>query len=357
MSHSNKFKMITSVISVGFLSMSFANKALADSKYPLCIDVYGTDRFTADDIRNFYKNELTELNELLHSSLPVPDDVNKKRMDKVGKDLEDKIKSKGNFSYLNTEIRTSFATNETCFTVDAIDKKDHQRIPNFLPRQKGNIADPDNILSIWDGYMGIGYKKIFLDYKKIAYESCPVFHCIFGFDDPDFKKYKDIFDSLVPKNKDQIIKILREDKDPKKRINAAQLLAHIKDGNELIEILIPAMRDSDIKVRSTVMEVLYYTLLTMKTADFPVQNAIDVLDYPDEDNRLQAERLIAVIAFQQRYREYIKEHAKGYLITELRMEKADLHDAAYKILQRISNLKFGEHDYNSWESWLNKSNI
>jgi hypothetical protein len=58
------------------------------------------------------------------------------------------------------------------------------------------------------------------------------------------KKYEEVFKSKVPKNKEALKAILRRDEQETHRADAAFLLAHITDPQELIEAILPSIKDS-----------------------------------------------------------------------------------------------------------------
>ncbi len=159
----------------------------------------------------------------------------------------------------------------------------------------------------------------------------------------------------MPKNQEQIIDILRNDKDENKRAAATLLLAHIKDGQELVKILIPSMYDSSSGVRNNVMRVLGATLAKVKVNDFPIDKAIAALDFPDETDRNKALYILLSLANQPNYARYIRTHAAKLLIDHLKMFQPNLHGNSYAVLTRISGQEYGERDYKAWQDWLSKA--
>ncbi len=349
----NVIKLILTTL-FGFLLILFTSQVIAKPESQVFIDVYGTDKITPELVKNQFADDLNNISEIFSNSYLLPSGSELKRVKTLGRKITLNLKKMGDFAYLNFFFNKEPGGKNIYFIVDVVDKKNSSRLDNFLPKPTKSFPDPDNLFSLWEGYLETGYMKIISEkLSRINYKKCPAYFCAFGFEAPEFKKYKNIFATQVPTNKDKLIEILREDRDSDNRANAAFLLAHIKDGNELIKILLPAMRDSSSKVRSNVMTVLGYALMQLKTADFPVQNAIDALDFPDYEDRKQALWLLSIISDQSRYVKFIKEHAKEQLLVQLKMQKPDIHTNAYQILKKISGHKFGERDYAAWKNWLN----
>ena len=98
----------------------------------------------------------------------------------------------------------------------------------YLPAPKEDVPDPDGLLASWREYEKIGSA---LDYAGEIAESpaCPAHHCIYGFDHPKLRPYGDKFAEKVPADRTALIKVLRTDKDDKKRGTAAYLIAHLPE--------------------------------------------------------------------------------------------------------------------------------
>jgi hypothetical protein len=349
-----RFKTVKFILAslIMMIMMNF-NLGYAQPNPKMYIDVYGTDKITSDILKNRFGNEIQSIYNLMISSDIEPAGDNLKKIEVLTKKIKDNTKKLGDFVYYKGGINKAPYAKDVYFTIDIIERKDAQRLANFLPNPVNSLSDPDNLLVIWDGYLQTAFMNAIAN-RNIRSDNitCPFYYCMFGFKATELKKYEPIFSVLVPKNKDKLISILREDKDPKKRAAAASLLGHIKDGEELIKFLIPAMHDSDSGVRSTVMGVLASTLYKLKTADFPIQTAIDALDYPALEDRKQALVLVAVLAKQHRYAKYLKEHARNQLMTQLKMNMPASHDEAYETLTGMSGCNFGDRDYTAWQNWL-----
>jgi hypothetical protein len=341
---------------MALLSMTLisSNKAFSQSDPKLYIDVYGTDKITPDLIRDKFFSQLQKIYKILTASDLVPAGVEIKTIESLCREIKTKTNKLGDIVYLEGGFDKKPFEKNVYFTFDVVEIKDAARLAGFLPKPTKSFPDPDNLLTLWNGYFDTGLTKILID-KKSKWNGikCPVNYCLYGFEWPELQRYQSIFTTLVPKDKTELVKILREDKDPRNRADAASLLAHIKDGNELMQILLPSMRDADAEVRGTAMAVMAFTMIQLKHADFPVQKAIDALDYPALADRKHALFLLESISKQPRYSQYLKDHSKEQLMNMLKMHMPDIHDEAYAVLKNMSGLKFGDRNYVAWEHWLN----
>ena len=217
-------------------------------------------------------------------------------------------------------------------TVDVVSQKDKARLEGFWPNPKGHITGLDDLIKTWHEYEKIANDYSLKHYETQEPEHCPVYHCTFGFENPGLKKYQHIFDTQVPEKKSQLIAMLRTDRNPENRATAALLLAHIKDGKELIQILIPSMHDSADIVRNHAMRILGSTLDQLKTADFPIQEAVAALNFPTETDRNKALYIIDSLMQQPRYEKYIKEYAGPLLLASLISNKIFSHISLSEII-------------------------
>jgi hypothetical protein len=347
----SKFKLALSWICITS-AICFANNAVAQEEPKVVVDVFGTKQISSEVIKKKYSNELAALAKAFSAEdFKTLSNTKLINMDNT----RYSIRHMGDFSYFNLSAMKSASDKNIYVTIDVVDNDDTSRLNYFFPQPHGTISDPDNLIALWGEYQKAGFAKMLHNKDgKIWFKSCPALNCTAGFDDPELKKYKNIFLTQVPNDKDQLITILKDDKDEDKRASAAFLLGHIVDANELITILVPAMHDSSLQVRSGAMRVLAGTLMTKPTVDFPVSKAIEALDFPDVEDRSKALSLLAALSLQPRYASDIKLNAKTQLLIQLKMNQPYVHDDAYKILTRISGKAFGDRDYAAWENWLNQ---
>lgn len=317
------------------------------------LDVYRSRQLSADVIdKRFYK-ELQIISDVMLS----PDGAtNLKNLYRMGKNIEKiymYIMRHGKYAYLNITPIIYIGDNVIHISVDAVDKQDQYRMKMFFPEPKKSFPDPDGLLAIWQAYETKCQSIIYKEKRTAIVNSCPVYHCLCGFDEPAVRQYKDLFINAVPQHEQALVTILREDKDFKKRAAAAYLLAHIKNGKKLIALLAPSMYDPDHNVRNSVMRVLGEALEKIKVDHFPIDRAVQALDFPDTTDRNKALHIVqALIKQNSMYAIYIKQHAAVWLLAMLKQHQPNEHILAYDILKQLSGKHYPEHDYKAWAGWV-----
>lgn len=344
-----KFKrcLLSAVAMFALANICYANE---NNDYSAVVDVYGTKSIEVPALKNEFSNEFKTIAAASLSGL-----TNKKNsyelVEAMNK-IENGIKSKNKYAYIHlSSVMYPEELHKAYITIDVVENKDRSRLTVFLPQPTGDFHDPDGLIQSWNTYSNEQLADFFKTKKVTHSGECPVFHCTFGFGGK-YKKYLPIFNSKVAKNKQLLINMLSKDKNEEHRATAAFLLGHISDGNELIRILVPSMRDPSSAVRNNVMRVLGATLGKLNTADFPVEEAVAALDFPDETDRNKALYILISLSQQKRYASYIATHAGDLLLTNLHMDQLNLHGCAYAVLTQISGKKFADRDYTAWKEWL-----
>jgi hypothetical protein len=330
-----------SIIFVLLCGLFFHNsQAMAVDLIP--VDIWGTKKITAEKVYIRFGKELAEIMDIVKT----PNCWDKgtesgKKLKFLNKKISDGIKSMDNFLSVDISHGIYFREDKVsrrCITIDVVEQKDKHRLAYFLPEPTDSIPDPDNLIGQWKECM------------KAVIPICG--HCLHFFDHPGLEKYKRIFDERVPENKENLIAILKNDRDYKKREEVPFLLEYIKNGKELVKILIPFMRDPHYGVRNNVMLVIGETLTRDGTIDFPVDEAITALDFPRTTDRNKALYILNSLANRKNLAPYIAQHAGKQIIDCLKMTQPNHHDLAYDLLQTISGQKYGDRDYEAWQKWL-----
>lgn len=343
------FKRVIITI-VFFYGLLLPLLAIAEHQHLFKIDMYRSNQISIDEIKQRYQSEFQTITNIFMEPEKLK---NKKYIDQLGQlftKVLNGISKSGNFSYVNLSP-VFYQKNPVLYmTLDLIDKNDKSRVFRFLKKPEKDIPDKYHVVEAWREYQAMGFDLGLNKKVDLKFKSCPVWHCIFGFDYPAFKKYQKIFDSAPLQT--NLVEMLRNDKNPEKRSAAAYLLAHTKDGRALIKTLIPSMYDSDAGVRNSVMRVLGETLGKIKDIDFPIEKAIQAIDFPTAVDRNKALYIISSLIKQPRYADYIKKHAGQQLIEQLKMSQENVHGLAYMILKKISGKQYAERDYQLWEKWV-----
>jgi hypothetical protein len=316
------------------------------------VDLYRSSQISADYISKHYQKELRAMGAILRSNESFTSYKNNLKLEALTKNLKVKIAKLGEFAYLNISPVFYPSDRSVHISIDVVDKKDSERLAYFLPNPSGSFSDPEGLLQTFAEYQTVENEILVKDKNFKLPKTCPAFHCFMGFEDQRLQKYAPIFNSLVPQNKDKLMAILKEDKNPKKRAIAVFLLAHIQDGEELIKAILPSIYDSDGAVRNNTMRVLAQAVTLVKPKNFPIQDILQAIDFPTEPDRNKALYVISALAAQPQYAAYIRQHAAQIILTQLKMLQPNLSGSAHVILIEISGKYYGQRDYAAWEKWL-----
>jgi hypothetical protein len=310
------------------------------------VDVFGTTQITAELIQQRFGNEL----EALVQAIAAHKD--QAFMDSYAK-ITGEIQAMGDFAYVSlSPIMYYDRGNSFYLTVDVVDQRDKARRLNFLAPPAKRFADPDGLLAKWSEYQETGRALAEKGDLELDKMHCPAFHCVWGFAHPKLKKYEKIFQTRVPKNKEKLKAILHGDERETYRANAAFLLAHISDPHELVNAVLPAIRDADATVRNNVMRVLSQIAEERREVLVPIRPFLDALDFPDTSDRNKSLATLEGLAARPDNKAILLNEAGPRLIQILRLLQPNNHDFAYAILKKISGKDFGERNYEAWDKWL-----
>ncbi|XYH93632.1 HEAT repeat domain-containing protein [Sorangium sp. So ce1128] len=313
------------------------------------VDVYGTDRFDGAWVK-------TRFGDVLQRWFDTEDEAERKALEKEMVDVilaEHKavvwIELSPIIYYDRGEVLKAYVT------VDVVERRDMKKRLSFGPQPKGDFEDPAGLLAAWKDYQDTLFRMMYE--KEIGPErvACPAFHCLGGYEHEKLRPYGERFVNDVPPNEDKLIRILKEDKDPEDRGAAAFLLAHIKDGEKLVSLMLPMLNDPDALVRNNAMRVLMDVAMLHHDVPIPLTPFLKALDGPTTTDRNKAAAvtwgLIDRPEGTKLYAQVIKE-AGPTLLKLLKLEQPNNHDAAYRILKKVSGKDFPERDYAAWEKWL-----
>lgn len=327
--------------------------ALAANDFTL--DVYGTKKLSADKLRETYKKEWNAVTDAYAGYDPA----NPKKMEKKIKKAEKAmhkvisgIKKMGDFAYVHPTAIAYPYNHKVGITIDIVETQDKKRLAVFNNPPSQALPDPGNLLQEQEAYEKLGTDLMLTHAKRLKYKECAKFHCEFEFENSQLEQYSAMFDKEVPKHKAELIAILRNDKDSEKRAKAALLLAHTKDGNELLNILLPSINDPVEGVRNDVIRVIAMTLRKVHPKQFPVEKFVAALDFPGTLDRNKALFAIVVLVKNPEYADYVKKHASQQLLDNLKMQQPNVHELAYEALTTMSGKHYGERDYKAWEQWV-----
>jgi len=144
---------------------------------------------------------------------------------------------------------------------------------------------------------------------------------------PALKKYVEIFRAAVPKNKQRLKAILREGERETNRARAAFLLTQLPDPHEVVQVLVPSMRDSSSRIRTRVLRAICQLVRERPDVVVPVGPFVEALDLPAT---IERSKLLAILGELAN-----KEENKGVLIRK----------GGSGLTQLLKLLQPNNHDY------------
>jgi hypothetical protein len=197
----------------------------------------------------------------------------------------------GDFAYVEISPITYYKPPAVYLTVDLVDAADAKTRMTFADAPTGDVPDPDGLLAAWSAYEQKAFAVMRTGTASDA--GCPVWHCMII--DPSLATDLDDFAKRVPAHEAELAKILREDKDEDERAYAAFLLAHLADGQRVVELLMPAFRDPSHLVRNNAMRVVALIARDHAELDIPLEPVLTALRFPGNTDRNKAGAILAGI--------------------------------------------------------------
>jgi hypothetical protein len=311
------------------------------------IDVFGTSQITAEQVRRTWGEKLRTLSEAIYGQNRNPEVA-----ERLYKEIVNGIHTMGNFAYVDLAPVMYFQEeNRVYITVDIVDTADASVRMPLRPALAKTFPDPDNLLQQWAEYEKTAFALGEAGELRGGYRNCPALACSFGFEHPQLQAFPRIFEAAVPRNRDRLVQILREDRNPMHRGYAVFLLAFTNDAASYVQSITPAIRDSSSLVRNNALRVLVDIAQNHLTVKIPIQEVVQALHYPNTTDRNKAASVLEVLAKQSEYREVLIEQAVPILLEMLKLEQPNNHKPAYAILTTLSGKQYGERDYAAWEQW------
>jgi hypothetical protein len=296
------------------------------------IDIYGSKKVSAETLCQSFEKEIAELSNATMQDLTHNDVL--ESQERARRKIIYAVQAMGPFAYVNV-TNVMYINEHSHVTVDIVEECDQAVRMIFKPEPTEDVLEAQNLIDAWKRYEKLGRELMINTEKTQLFQSCPAFHCIFGFEDPKLKEFEHYFRENVSRQKAALIKVLQKDKNPEKRGIAAYLLAHIEDPNELATILIEQIDDPSKLVRNNVMRVLGGLFEKEELENIPLDKMITALNYPDTTDRNKAMYMIDGLVKNPQYASYVKAHANDLLLEHVKLKQPNLHDVANQILGKI----------------------
>jgi hypothetical protein len=313
------------------------------------IDLYGTSQITAADVEERFGEPIRVMVRLR--------EVDRDRARELQRRIRRAIAAMGDFAWVDLAVIAYFKPDRRVYvTVDVVDADDRETRMPFREAPTGDpLEDPAGLIDAMARYLDTGFAMIREGEIDPGRVDCPAFHCIFGWEHPRLKPYGRRFVTGVPEHRDELAAILDRSPDPEQRAQAAFLLSHLSDGEEVVGLMVPAILDPDETVRNNAMRVLADIAWHHPEIAVPLDPVLQALTFPATTDRNKASAVLAGLARRDEYREAIARRAGPVLVEMLRLQQPNNHDFAYMILTAVSGKGYGERDYARWEAWIEKA--
>ena len=340
-----------SLFFVGF-GLSFSACAHARQGGLAGLDVYGTERVTVEQVREAEGPLLGQCFELYESG------ADSDAFAKCVQDLNARIVGSYDFAYAKFSFIGYFnPTGRPVYaTLDVVEKADKATRMDFLPRPKGEFKDPDGVLAAWESYMDTGWQLVKSGEITTARPDCVAFHCLFGHQHPRLARYEKLFLTAASKNLSELKQIFLHDHDDGHRAAAAFVLAYMKDGKALIDLLASRVTDESSEVRNDIIRVFSDIAFHHPELELPLDGVIKVLNFPETTDRNKASAVIYALLSHseqvEKYRPVLMKKTVPILLRMLRLLQPNNHDWAYQSLKILAGQDFGERNYGAWDAWF-----
>lgn len=243
-------------------------------------------------------------------------------------------------------------------TVDLVDTGDEWRMP-FHPEPTGEVADPEGLIAAWSDYLKTFWK---LRNEGAVPEwgmgTCRApLGCYGGFEHSELAPLEQRFIDGVPRNADALVRVLREDKDSGKRMNALMLLTYLSSPEQLVKALLPSMRDSNEGVRNEALRRLGSAVeRSKKPGIVPLEPVLEALWFPLASDRNKAGwTLVHIMEVEGTVRrQQILDKAGEVLVEMAGMRSGMDYEPARKVLAQLAGQDFGA-DTAAWRRWFEQA--
>ncbi|AHE66203.1 hypothetical protein [Legionella oakridgensis] len=324
------------------------------------VDLYGDDSALSEIILKKYSKRVGEIESLFQEKIKKKLQNNDldfsmgKVIEKKNKLIEE-IKKEGGFLYVNFSTVLYPGSNNKYTTIEVVNKNQPDRL-RFVTSEinvKNDNNKKDDLINQMIIFRNIEIILIINNKLNIKNMTCPVYHCISGFNHVKLKPYLKIFNDGAIKEKKLIIDTLNKDHNSERRAAAAFLIGHFNDPEEIISLLLPHINDNNNIVRNNVMRVIASTMSKAKIYHINMIPFLDLLDSPENTDRNKALYILSkAILSPFSKKNIIIKNGGNKLLALLRLKQPNNHDISYEILKKVSGRDFGDKNIDSWNKWL-----
>lgn len=249
-------------------------------------------------------------------------------------------------------VAVDLRTNILRVTVDLVDEGDEWRM-RFSPAPQGDVEDPEGLLAAWGRYVNAYWRLRNAGELPVGFGGCKALSCYGTFEHPELAPLEPRFIEGVPRGFEALVRVLREDRDELKRMHAVNLLAYMPSREQVVETLLPSVRDPFQGVRNEVLRVFGAVQKDLKRVVIPLETVLDALWFPTTpDRNKSAWALVRLVQAEGTvHREHILSRAGEPLLEMLAMREPADREPAHEVLTLLAGRDLGE-DGEVWRQWV-----
>lgn len=249
-------------------------------------------------------------------------------------------------------VAVDLRTNILRVTVDLVDEGDEWRM-RFSPAPQGDVEDPEGLLAAWGKYVDAYWKLRNTGELPVGFGGCKALSCFGTFEHPELAPLEQRFIEGVPRNLEALVRVLREDRSELERMHAVNLLGYMSSREQLVETLLPSVRDPFQGVRNEVLRVFGSVQKDLKRVVIPLETVLDALWFPTTpDRNKSAWALVRLVEAEGTvHREHILARAGEPLLEMVAMQEPTDREPAHEVLTLLAGRDLGE-DGEVWRQWV-----
>ncbi len=317
------------------------------------IDVYGSSRLSSAEAIQRYGKEIDGYIRLKNRKTKAAERSAKELKARI----EAKIKNDWKLFWVQLSPMDYYVegAHKAFVTIDAVEARDKELRWGFRKAPAQSFPDPGGLLAAWNEYMDLGWSLLRKGHISVNHDACLAVFCQWGTQTPELRAFEERFIAQAPQHKEALLKIMLSDRETSKRSAAVYLLSYLKDPNESSKLIVEALKDPEVDVRSAALRVYADLAVYHRGVFLPTFQIIAALDFPAVDDRNKALAVVAGLANDSVYRNFLIQKAAPQMLALLQQSQPVVQDTAYAALGILSKEGFDRKDIESWRQWIERS--
>jgi hypothetical protein len=330
-------------------SLALFQAAAASLQTPKGMDVFGAAPGSVAELERCFGTAAREL-------VAAYDASDRARALELEEKLERQIKEAGVFESVDITVVQYFEPGQPSVLTFNLKLAGSGPPLQYLPEPKEDVPDPEGLLASWWEYQKIGSALEIADQLGPS-PSCPAYHCLFGFDHPKLRPYGDLFARKVLARRVELVEVLLKDRDTRDRAAAAYLLAHLPNAAQVLEALLPQLRDPAPSPRNSILRVLGAMVEKGTAPSIPIEPILPFLSSSVLTDRNKAAAIVAALASDKRHRTLLLHRAGCDLVRLLETKQPNQTEWAHSALVKLRGSDLAASDPAAWRDWLKSQGV